>query len=121
MPCGARQRHARHDGLRSRQRGKYASSNSPYVSTSHSACSKFTTTPLDNLPESHKLRGANVHYDLPIPSGSPLQNHAFHKETDLEDLMGMTDRQKTRTSTAIVTQTDVVDLPNIKEMISNGA
>ena len=35
--------------------------------------------------------------------------------------MGMTDRQKTRTSTAIVTQTDVVDLPNIKEMLSNGA
>ena len=121
MPCGARQRHARHDGLRSRQCGKYASSNSPHVSTSHRVRSKFTTAPLDNLPESHKLQGPNVHFDLPIPSGSPLQSHTFHKEADLEDLLGMTDRQKTRTSTAIVTQTDVIDLPNIKEMISNGA
>ena len=89
--------------------------------TSHRVRSKFTTAPLDNLPESHKLRGYNVHFDFSIPSGSPLQSHTFHKEADLEELLGMTDRQKTRTSTAIVTQTDVIDLPNIKEMISNGA
>ena len=93
----------------------------PTSQTSHRVHSKFTTTPLDNLPESHKLRGANVHFDLPIPSGSPLQSHTFHKETDLEELLGLPDRQKTRTSTAIVTQTDVIDLPDIKEMISNGS
>ena len=85
----------------------------------HGVC---TSKPLDNLPKAHKETPEyNCHYDLPIPSDSPLMTHEYGKAETIEDLLGIHDKNKSKASTSVVTQPDVTSLQNLKEMLSNGA
>ena len=96
--------------------------NDSQAMTAYAAHGVGTTKPLDNLPNAHKENPEySCAYDFPIPDNSPLMNHEYGKAETIEDLLGVHDKNKTKTSTSVVTQPDVVSIQNIKEMLSNSA
>ena len=81
-----------------------------------------TTKPLDDIPNAHKTNFEySIAYELPIPSDSPLRAHQYGKADTIEELLGVHEKNKTKASTSVVTQTDVVSIQNIKETLSNSA
>ena len=90
--------------------------------TAYAAHGRCTTKPVNDLPNAHKETPQyNSHYDLSIPSDSPLMNHEYGKAETIEELLGYHAKIKTKTSTCVVTQPDVTSVQNLKEMLSNGA
>ena len=96
--------------------------NDTQAMTAYAAHGVCTSKPLDDLPNAFKENPEySCAYDLPIPSDCPLSNHEYGKAEAIEELLGVHDKNKTKTSTSVVTQPDVVSIQNIKEMLSNGA
>ena len=82
---------------------------------------QITPAVIDDLSHANRKAGCNVHFDIPIPSGSCLMDVKYGTLQDLEELMGETDTNRTKKSVSIVTQTDLGSLANVMECISNGA
>ena len=96
--------------------------NDTLAMTAYAAHGVCTTKPLDDIPNAHKNNFEySCAYDFPIPSDSPLKNHQYGKADTIEELLGVHEKNKTKASTSVVTQTDVVSIQNIKETLSNSA
>ena len=96
--------------------------NDTVAMTAYAAHGVCTTKPLDDIPNAHKNNFEySCAYEFPIPSDSPLRTHQYGKADTIEELLGVHEKNKTKASTSVVTQTDVVSIQNIKETLSNSA
>ena len=85
----------------------------------NSTTSQVPDVPVDNLQRLHSYKGYSYHFDIPLPANSPHHSKDIGHSQALEDLMGETEKNRTKMSQVIAVNDDITGIQDLKELLCN--